>query len=140
MASKSSPLAFLPSPATTVLVAGNENFPPLSPTQATLLETTTPPLVRPSILAQAGLRRTPPDAPNSNGCFSPFVSPNYHPLTRSFSNPAPRLPYPNQPLSSPRLSATSSSIIPTSFVDQSRAFVEQQRHVFEQERLLFAQE
>ncbi|KAI9866307.1 MAG: hypothetical protein M1813_001429 [Trichoglossum hirsutum] len=138
MASQSSPLAFLPSPATTVPIAGNENFPPLSPTQATLPETATSPPARPSI--QAGFRRAPHDALSSNGKISTVLSPNYHSTRKSFSSPVSRSSLPSLPPASPKPSTASSNIIPTSFVDQSRAFVEQQRRVFEQERSLFAQE
>ncbi|KAI9779923.1 MAG: hypothetical protein M1839_007079 [Geoglossum umbratile] len=138
MSSKSSPLPFLPSPATLPPIASNENFPPLSPIQA-LPETATSPPTRPLISAQVGLRRTPPDASTYNGHLSSFASPNHPSPVKPFSGPNSRQSF-SSPLSSPRLAATSPNIIPTSFVDQSRAFVEQQRRVFEQERLLFAQE
>ncbi|KAH0556575.1 hypothetical protein GP486_005569 [Trichoglossum hirsutum] len=138
MASESSPLAFLPSPATTVSIAVNENFPPLSPTQAPLPVTASSSLARPSI--QTGFRKAPPDALSSNGKIPTVVSPNYQPARKTLSGPVPRPPLPSLPLASSKLSTTSSNIIPTSFVDQSRAFEEQQRRVFEQERSLFAQE
>jgi hypothetical protein len=132
MASKSPPLAFLPSPATSPPVACNENYPPISSLQTTLPETAT----LPSISTQAGFRRTTPDASTHNGNLSSLVSPNHQSLAKSFSGSNSYQSFD----SSPRLAAISSNVIPASFVDQSRAFVEQQRRVFEQERLLFAQE
>ncbi|KAH0537434.1 hypothetical protein FGG08_005787 [Glutinoglossum americanum] len=140
MTSKSSPLAFLPSPTTTLPAGGNENFPPLSPTQTTLVETLTSPLTRSSISAHTGLRRTPSDILSSNGHLSHFVSPNYNSTAKSISSAVSRPSLSSQPFTSPSLSATLSNVTPASFIDQSRALLERQRHLFEQERSLFSQE